>query len=235
MNEFHDIEAILFDMDGTITDLGKRWWDPFFRAFVRLKPNYDTSKRDEEFENSIADVIKTASGKSRFLRMRIVWKVTRAMRLNLFETYKLLRYMRADPLAFKEIIPLPNADRVIKDLHSKGYKLAIVTTAGQEIVTTALNKYKFFNLFDTIVTRNDVKHTKPHPQQLFLACENMKCNPKKSVMIGDFPQDIQAGKAAGCKTIGILGLNGKYTAQLLEEEQPDLIVNQIEQILPLFL
>ena len=84
MNTFAEVDTLLFDMDGTLTDLRKRWWDPFFRAFYHVRP--DNEKGEEVFANSIGDIIKHSGGKTRFLIPRVVWKVTRAMGLNLIET-----------------------------------------------------------------------------------------------------------------------------------------------------
>ena len=53
-------------------------------------------------------------------------------------------------------------------------------------------------------------------------------------MIGDFPPDIRAGKAAGTKTIAILGVNAKYTQEKLKELEPDVTLFSIGELLHLF-
>ena len=59
-------------------------------------------------------------------------------------------------------------------------------------------------------------------------------DPSSCVMIGDFPQDVQAGKNAGTKTIAILGLNAKYTRERLIEQKPDALLSNIQELPELF-
>ncbi len=231
---FDEVDVLLFDMDGTLTDLRKRWWDPFFRAFDHVRPNYDRSTGEMAFENSIGDIIKQSGGKSRFIIPKIIWKVTRAMGLNLIETIKLLRYIRNDELAFKEIVPFDDSESVVMELIQRGYKLALVTTASKKTIDLALNQFKFFELFNPIITRDDVKSTKPDPEPLLLACHRLNVSIEQSVMIGDFPLDVQAGKSAGSKTIAVLGPNEKYTRTMIEDEKPDLILLKLSELLSVF-
>lgn len=234
MSNFDDIDVLLFDMDGTLTDLRKRWWDPFFRAFDHVRPNYDKSKGELAFENSVGDIIKQSGGKSRFIIPKIIWKVTRAMGLGPIETVKLLRFIRNDELAFKEIVPFDESESIVNELTQRGYKLALVTTASKNTIDLALDQFKFFELFNPIITRDDVKSTKPDPEPLLLACQKLNVSIDQSVMIGDFPLDVQAGKSAGCKTIAVLGPNEKYTRTMIEDENPDLILQELSELLSLF-
>jgi phosphoglycolate phosphatase-like HAD superfamily hydrolase len=49
-------------------------------------------------------------------------------------------------------------------------------------------------------------------------------------MIGDFPQDVQAGKAAGTKTVAILGVNAKFTKERLIQQNPDFLLSSIQEL-----
>jgi len=44
MTSLKDVDTLLFDMDGTLTDLWKRYRDPFFRAIDKIKPNHNKKK-----------------------------------------------------------------------------------------------------------------------------------------------------------------------------------------------
>ncbi|MFV2014186.1 MAG: HAD family hydrolase [Candidatus Heimdallarchaeota archaeon] len=234
MDTFNEVDTLLFDMDGTLTDLRKRWWDPFFRAFEHIRPNYDRKKGEEVFRNSIGDIIKHSGGKSRFVIPKVFWKVTRAMGLSFIETIRLLRFMRKDDLAFREIVPLDTSESVVRELHKRGYNLALVTTASRKTINLVSDQLAFFELFDPIITRDEVKSTKPDPEPLLLACTILKKGSNQTVMIGDFPSDVQAGKSAGSKTIAVLGPNARYTEDLIEDENPDLILTNLEELLDVF-
>ncbi|MHA2101761.1 MAG: HAD family hydrolase, partial [Candidatus Kariarchaeaceae archaeon] len=217
-----------------LTDLRKRWWDPFFRAHDHIRPNYDPAVAQKAFDDSVGDIIKESGGKSRFLLVRVIWKVTRAMGLNPVETFRLLKYIRNDKLAFKEIVPFDETETVIRNLHNRGYELALVTTASRKTIEIAKSQFSFFDLFNPVITRDEVKSTKPDPEPLLLACNLLNKTPDQTVMIGDFPLDIQAGKSAGTKTIAVLGPNEKYTRSLIENENPDLIILSLDELLEVF-
>jgi HAD superfamily hydrolase (TIGR01549 family) len=50
------------------------------------------------------------------------------------------------------------------------------------------------------ITREDAVH-KPDPAPLHLACERLEADPALAYMIGDGVHDIEAGLAAGCRTV----------------------------------
>ncbi len=230
MKTFHDVDTLLFDMDGTLTDLGKRWYDPFFRAYDELRPDVDQTKKREVFENTLIGVMETQMGSHKMLKLQMFWQATRDLGLSFIDTYRALKFLRKDPLAFKDIHPLDGVEEVLKTLQDRGYKLALVTSAGDDTVSKAKIKLKMLNSFDVIVTRNSVKRIKPYPDAIFFASEKLGKDPSSCVMIGDFPQDVQAGKNAGTKTIAILGLNAKYTKERLIEKNPDALLTSIQEL-----
>jgi phosphoglycolate phosphatase len=52
------------------------------------------------------------------------------------------------------------------------------------------------------VSGDQVKRSKPAPDSLLKACKNLGTKPEHCVYIGDAPRDIEAGKAAGMRTVG---------------------------------
>jgi len=225
-----NVDTLLFDMDGTLTDLGKRWWDPFFRAFDELKPDFDPKKKKEVFEKILISIMETSMGSPRLLKLKTFWKATRDLELSIADTYRALRFVRSDPLAFRDIQPIDGVEDILRLLQSRGYKMGLVTSAGDETVNSAKIKLKILNSFDVIITRNSVKRIKPYPDSLLLACQELGKDPSSCVMIGDFPQDVQAGKAAGTKTVAILGINAKYTKERLIQLNPDFLLSSIQEL-----
>ena len=235
MKSFQVIDSLLFDMDGTLTDLGTRWWMPFFRAVDKMKPDLDPKLKQDALETILRRVMRTEMGRNKLLKINIFLKAIKDTKMTFREVFKAIRLVRKDPLAFKEIIPLDGVKEVLEALRSRGYKLGLVTSAGDKTVARAKAKINILKDFDVIVTRNTVKKTKPYPEPVLQACEILNKTPETCAMIGDFPQDIQAGKLAGTKTVAILGVNGKYTKDSLKTLEPDVTINSIGELLPLFL
>jgi pyrophosphatase PpaX len=105
----------------------------------------------------------------------------------------------------KENMPLaplyPNAERVLRRLHAQGGKLALVTATYREIIDIAIARHGFLELFDVIVTGDEVKAQKPDPDGLIAALKALGISPDRAVMLGDSKKDILAGKAAGTDTL----------------------------------
>src|SRR5690606_18184367 len=52
-----------------------------------------------------------------------------------------------------------------------------------------------------LVCPDDVTHRKPHPEPMWLACSTIKCEPTRTIYVGDHVRDIEAGRAAGMYTV----------------------------------
>ncbi|MFW9852269.1 MAG: HAD family hydrolase [Candidatus Thorarchaeota archaeon] len=234
MTTLKDVDTLLFDMDGTLTDLWKRYRDPFFRAIDKVRPDHDKERLYEIFEKITADFLKTSEGSSRIQKFKTFIKSRRETGGSIFDTVRVLKTVFKDPLAFKDIVPLEGVERTLEILQLRGYKLALVTNAGDKTVSVAKEKLKILESFDVLVTRNTVKKIKPYPDSILYACEYLGKKPEECAMIGDFPQDVLAGKNAGTKTISILGANKKYTEKDIKQSNPDVILESFQDLLEIF-
>ena len=235
MKPFQVIDTLLFDLDGTLTDLGTRWWMPFFRAIDILKPDLDPALKQEALETILGRVMRTEMGRNKLLKLTMFLKAIKDTKMTYREGFKAIQLVRKDPVAFRELVPLEGVKEVLEILHERGYKLALVTSAGDKTVEQAKKAIDILHEFDVLITRNSVKRIKPYPEPILKACEILEKKPETCAMIGDFPQDIQAGKLAGTKTVAILGVNAKYTKESIRKLEPDITLNSIGELLPIFL
>ena len=97
----------------------------------------------------------------------------------------------------------------LQRLRSAGYALGVVTSKGIAAATDGLNLFNLAGYFSTLVTYEDTERHKPQPDPLFLASERLGIEPARIVYVGDAVFDIQAGKAAGMRTIGVTWGAGK--------------------------
>ena len=77
---------------------------------------------------------------------------------------------------------------------------ALITRNSRESVATVLGKHRL--KFEVIISREDCRH-KPHPDPLYLACDQLVVDVAGSWMVGDGSHDVKAGNAAGAKTIWV--------------------------------
>ncbi len=117
------------------------------------------------------------------------------------------------PLYFDDLQILPGVDKALELLKKAGFCLIVVTNqpdVGRNTQTMAvvdqMHQYLQKTLpLDDIFTCIDEtsENYKPLPGMLNLAARQYHLNLSKSYMVGDRWRDINAGRAAGCKTIFI--------------------------------
>jgi phosphoglycolate phosphatase-like HAD superfamily hydrolase len=85
------------------------------------------------------------------------------------------------------------------------------------------------DLFEAIITSDDVKKRKPAPDPLITCAQQLDMKPGNCVYVGDTTTDIKAGKAAGMRTVAVLTGFDEYEA--LEKEDPDAIIENVQNLL----
>ena len=70
---------------------------------------------------------------------------------------------------------------------------------------------------------------KPAPDSVLAICRELAIAPSEAWMIGDGPQDVGAGKAAGAFTVGVLGNIADHDA--LRAAKPDLVVGSLRELI----
>lgn len=103
-----------------------------------------------------------------------------------------------------EVEMMPYADKMLNILRDNGIDRVLVTGSGQASILERLS-IDYPEIFDEDkrVTAHDVTNGKPHPEPYLKGIEKTKCKPHECIVIENAPLGVQAGKAAGCFTIGI--------------------------------
>jgi HAD superfamily hydrolase (TIGR01509 family) len=123
---------------------------------------------------------------------------------------------------------MPGAATALQALRTMKLVTAIVSRRRQRVIQAELDKFHLRPYIDTVVGREDVAQMKPAPNALTLAAERLTVPIDQCLMVGDSPNDIKAGKAAGAKTAAVL--TGPYAAETIVAEQPDVILNTIADL-----
>jgi len=69
------------------------------------------------------------------------------------------------------------------------------------IKAVSMGDQSLFDRAACLYCGDDAPKPKPSPETLLMACEAMKMHPSQCVYVGDAERDVQAGKAAGMKTV----------------------------------
>lgn len=110
----------------------------------------------------------------------------------------------------------PHAHEVLKELKNLGLQLGCVTNSHRRIVQHILAYLRMGELFDAVITADDVKRPKPAPDMIVQICRRLNVMPQHAVFIGDTDTDSRAGLAAGCRVIGYRFGNGERVMDLTE-------------------
>jgi beta-phosphoglucomutase len=117
---------------------------------------------------------------------------------------------------FKRIVRqrfIPGARGFLSFLHKKGVALALVTGTSQHEAHRILPAV-IVDLFDAVITSDDVRHGKPHPEPYLLALKKLRVNPSEAIVIENAPFGIKSAKAAGLRCIALeTSLPRKYLKQ----------------------
>ncbi|MGM5631830.1 HAD family phosphatase [Apibacter raozihei] len=188
------IKAVLFDMDGVVTDTETQY-DTFFHSFI---PKYNLPS---DFMSKIKGVRWPDIVSNYFSHMSEKEITDLATIVSDFEKNDL------------EYRPIPGIHDFIKELKAEGFKIALVTSSMKFKANIALEKLGLKNTFDAEVTGDDIQKGKPAPDCYLLAAELVGCKPDECVVFEDSFAGIEAGKKAGMKVIALSTTNSEESLQ----------------------
>lgn len=127
--------------------------------------------------------------------------------------------------------PFPGILDLLSALEKQNIRWGIVTNRPSHYTALLLEATDFKSRASCIVNGDTTPNPKPHPDPLFYACKQLAVEPQQCIYIGDAERDIQAGKAAGMTTLGVLF---GYIPDIPTALQwgADYYVNHADEILP---
>lgn len=189
------IQAVLFDMDGTIFDTEAI----YRRCWIRAAKDVGFDEDMELFFERICGLIMTDMSA---LVHRIYGEDTPFEELRERRRFYLEEELASGVLPFKS-----GAPDILYTLKEKGIKIALVTSTGRKLVDRYLKMSGLEDVFDVIMTGETVTHGKPHPEIFLLAAEKLGILPTHCVVVEDSPNGIRAGHAANMYTVMVPDLH----------------------------
>ena len=126
--------------------------------------------------------------------------------------------------------------QVIETLHSRGYKLGIISNLiGEEEIPNWLRQDGLEQYFDSVVLSSVCHIRKPDPEMYRMGCRELGLLPEECASVADnLNRDITGAKAAGIGA-NILFISPKKLAKktITDENRPDYIVHRFPEILEL--
>ena len=139
------------------------------------------------------------------------------------------RYREHQLAKHDEMIKLyPGMVETVRALHAAGHPLAVVTSKLEVGARRALKFAQIEDCFDVVVGIDQTTKHKPEPEPVWYALERIGASRDRAIFVGDSTHDMEAGRAAGVKTVAVLW--GPYSREQLEPTHPDHYVSDFPEL-----
>ena len=92
----------------------------------------------------------------------------------------------------KELKPNQTLQSIMNALVDDGYKIAVCSNSIRKTVLTVLSKLGIMEYMDLVISNEDVKNSKPHPEMYWKAISMMSVLPEETLIIEDSPYGLLA-------------------------------------------
>lgn len=207
---------VMFDMDGTLIDSG-----------ALIAEHMASTFREHGLAAPTRDMTHSIIGLTLEVAIEALAGCDAQPAIVMAGTYR--RHYRAMLAGGQRHEPLyPGAADALSRLGAHDASLlGIATGKGLEGVNRILALHDLASHFVTLQTP-DHNPSKPHPGMILRACSQTGIDPGDTVMIGDTTFDMELGRAAGARTIGVTW--GYHARIALEEAGAHIIIEDFSDL-----
>ncbi|KAL8062276.1 hypothetical protein ABFX02_02G137000 [Erythranthe guttata] len=187
------LEAILFDIDGTLVDSDPIHYYAFREMLQEVGFHGGAPITEEFFVNSI-------SGKHNVELRHVLfpdWDVERAVK---FFDDKEAMFRR---LAAEEMKPVAGLEKLIKWVEDNGLRRAAVTNAPRSNADLLISILGLESFFEFVIIGSECNRVKPFPDPYLKALEELGISSEHAFVFEDSVSGIKAGVGAGMAVVGL--------------------------------
>jgi beta-phosphoglucomutase family hydrolase len=213
------MKAIIFDMDGVIsdtTDLHIKTQKNLFKKY-KIKTN-----NLEEFAGvKIQEIIKKKMKESK------VNLTEKEINLIADEYWQILTKKASVAK------PMPGIKEIVVKLKDNGFRLGVASSSNKQFVHALLNNFRLRSFFEVIITGDQAKKGKPSPDIFLLAAKRLNVLPEECIVIEDSLVGMKAAKKAKMKCVGIISEkdSAKYPCNICLESTKKIDVDNLNELM----
>lgn len=182
-----EYKAFIFDMDGTLINSEKYHVEGFACAVEALSGYRLTPAERREFFESHTNLFVPVLSKRHGLTL---------------DSNDVLEHKREYLRRHFKAEVFPGAPAFIEKWR-RTMRLALASNSPKLFVKQALVEAGLIDVFESVVTADDVSIRKPDPEMYRLTLKNLKLKPEDVLVFEDSPAGVAAAQAAGCAVIMI--------------------------------
>ena len=193
---FKEIEALIFDMDGTLLNSEVLHAQALFELLKEKEVKVDAHELLEKFKGvAEPDVLKM------LIDMKIIEQGTDLISfIDVKNTY-FEKSLESEEIKAKMIFP--EMIQLLEEAKSQGLKLAIVTASERSTTELFMKRLELAHHFDFIITRDDTEKSKPHPMPYLYSFEKLSVNALNSLIFEDSDTGHKAATASGANVVRV--------------------------------
>ena len=217
MSLFTDVQAVLFDLDGTLID-----------SAPDLGAAADKMRTERGLPSLPLDHYRPMAGAGARGMLGIAFGMTPEHPE--FMAYREEFFVNYENAMTERTVIFDGVPDMIAAIVQAGLPWGVVTNKSSRFTDPLTAAMPLFATAGAIVSGDTTPHAKPHPEPLFEAARRLGVDPARCVYVGDDERDIVAGLAAGMGTVaatyGYLGQQtdvSRWNAHLHSDAPPTLL------------
>ena len=191
------VNAIIFDLDGTLVEFRMDYTSLRKEAIETIESIYGIPRHIVSTEISVFGMLEKVS---RHLDgangSHVIVEDLRRQLSSMASKYEIS--------AAKTTKLIPDAENVLREMRSNGFKMGLFTTGAKDAMNHVLQRFDLAKYFDVCAARDDAPKVKPDPSHLNLVLNLLKTPPSQALVVGDTTLDVECAKAAGVRSAGVL-------------------------------
>jgi HAD superfamily hydrolase (TIGR01509 family) len=189
------IKAILFDLDGVLVDATDWHYEALNRALGLF--GYTIARYEH---------LTTYNGLPTRKKLEML-SVEKGFPRGLHTLVNRIKQKYTREEILRSCTPVFEKEFMVHQLKRDGFKLAVCSNSIRESVEMMLRASGLWELFDCVLSNEDVAKPKPDPEMYTTACQRLGIRAEEALIVEDAPHGVEAARRSGSSLCQVAGFN----------------------------
>jgi HAD superfamily hydrolase (TIGR01509 family) len=185
-------KLIIFDLDGVLVEAKEIHYKTLNKALAEVDKKYMITEKEH---------LSTYDGLKTNQKLEMLTKNKGLDPIHYEQIWNRKQDLTID--AISELKPNAHLIVVFKRLRDMGYKLACCSNSIRRSVLVMLSKIGLIEYMDLIISNEDVKNSKPHPEMYWKAMSMMSVLPEECLIVEDSPHGLLAASRSRANVLRV--------------------------------